>query len=188
MRTVCAILAAGLSRRFGAADKLRAPLRGRALLDHAAGTARALAVEERVIVTVAGRPAPPGFRAVVNPAPERGQGTSLALAAQHADAAGADRLLVLLGDTPFVTPAHARAVMDACTRARPAASVDGGTVMPPACFPRSWFGRLAALDGERGAGALLKGLPSDALVAAEAGALFDIDTPNDLSRLRAGAA
>jgi molybdenum cofactor cytidylyltransferase len=53
---------------------------------------------------------------------------------------------------------------------------------PPACWPRSLFAELRALDGDRGAGRLLQALPEAALVRAPAGCLLDIDTQEDLRR------
>ena len=186
MRVFGLLLAAGLSRRFGAADKLCAPFEGRPLVAHAADVLRGLDLAGRLAVTSAPEVTASlhGFAIVSNPDPAAGQGASLARGARAARARGADRLLVLLGDAPLVTRAQGRAVIAACTEARPAASVAGGTVSPPACFPASWLDRLAALDGDRGAGALLRGLPPGALVPAPSGTLADADTPDALAALR----
>ncbi len=50
LRAVGLLLAAGHSRRFGAADKLAAPLDGRPLVAHAAGALAALPLAARLVV------------------------------------------------------------------------------------------------------------------------------------------
>lgn len=183
MTAVGVLLAAGLSRRFGAGDKLAAPLGGQPLAAHALGVLTALPLSRRFVVTGPDwrQAMPSGVERLVNPSPEAGQGGSLAIGARAA--AGADRLLVLLADMPFVTVEHALAVMAACADDRPAASTDGSAAMPPACFPASWLARFSASAGDRGAGAALRNLPPEALVRASPGTLADIDTQDALARL-----
>jgi len=182
------LLASGASRRFGAADKLLAPLEGRPLVAHAAA-ALAQAVAGPLIV-VAARPevaaAVPGFAPVRPARPDPAQSDSLAAGIARARALGAGRAVVTLGDMPRVTPELIRAVRDRCTAAQAAAATDGTRPMPPACFPAALFDTLQALSGDRGAAPVLRALPEGQLVAAPAGALVDIDTAADLAAL-AGA-
>lgn len=176
------LLAAGRSRRFGDTDKLLAPLRGRAVLDHAADTMRRLPLDARFAVTaspdVEDRLA--DFRVVRNDAPEAGQGESLALGAAAARAWGATRLLVMLGDMPFVTVDHCLEVLARCAPERAAASRRGAAPLPPAAFPLRDIRALQRIDGDRGARTLIRSLPEAGLVAAPAAELEDIDTPASL--------
>ncbi len=188
-RLAIAILAAGQSRRFGAADKLTAPFRGKALGLHVADAlARQPALQRWVIVRTADHPCQSGWRAagfepVVNPDAAQGQGTSLRCAAQLADQAGADALMVCLADMPLVPPAHFAALVAAWQHhAGIVASHDGALISPPAIFARPFFGTLAAASGDHGARHLLTGAH---LVASPAGALTDIDDPLTLQRLSA---
>jgi molybdenum cofactor cytidylyltransferase len=179
------LLAAGRSRRFGANDKLVAPLAGEALALHAARRIVELAPGRRIAVcadadaALARQLATLGFAIVANPDSERGLSHSLALgiaaAAQGREAAA----LICLADMPFISTGHLRALIarfDAAD-APVVASSEGTAAMPPVLFARSHFDRLRASEGDRGGKALL----TDAvLVAAGADELADIDRPEDL--------
>lgn len=171
------MLAAGQSRRFGAADKLMAHLHGRPLIVHAIAAQAELAAERVAVVgpdsAAAGLLEGAGFRLVVNPAPEEGQGGSLALGAE--DASG--RVLVMLADMPFVTP-DLLARLAACNGR--AVAFDGRR-SPPALFAEADRPALLAAAGERGAPELLaKAEP----VPAAPGELDDVDTPEALRAAR----
>lgn len=178
------LLAAGHSRRFGSADKLLAEWHGRPLVAHAAAAMRQAPLDLRI--AVAASPAViaelGGFVIVppVDTAPS--QSASLRAGVARARDLGATCALVALADMPRVTPDLIAAVLDRCTPTHPAAATDGRRPMPPACFPAAWFDRLMALQGDRGAGALLAGLPPDALALADPLLLHDVDTPDDLAR------
>lgn len=174
------LLAAGLSRRYGAVGKLAANYRGKPLALHIADTLNALALSQRIAVCrsgdedlaelLRGR----GFSVVLNPDTARGMGSSLALgiAAVKAEAA-----LVCLADMPNITVRHLNAVIAAGRRAGIAASTaGGGTPTPPAYFSQRYLADLAALDGDGGGRGLLGNAP---LVAASPLELADIDTPAD---------
>lgn len=173
------LLAAGASRRFGAADKLLAPLFGRPLIAHAAAAMRAAALDRRIAV-IANRDLTAlldGFTLLQIPPGDQSASLRAAIRAAGEPA----RLLIALADMPHVTADHLDRVVAATREDRPAASHDGGPPMPPACFPASWLGRLDGLRGDRGAGRLIRDLPADALLAAP-GLLADIDRVEDLSR------
>jgi molybdenum cofactor cytidylyltransferase len=184
---VAVVLAAGLSRRYAQGDKLIRTIAGKPLALHIADTLRTLPFAR--LISVCSRPVGPvasgfaerGFEIIVNPDPARGQGTSLALAAD-AVRASAPAMLVCLSDMPFVTEAHLRALLD---RFDPAAGIDavasanGPTRGPPALFGAVHLPALAALSGDRGARPLLQ---AAALVAASAGELKDFDTAEDFER------
>lgn len=180
------LLAAGESRRFGAADKLLAPLDGRPLVTHAAGTLRAAGLAPLIAVVTSDAVAAllDGFALVRLPPGPAAQSRSLAAGVAEAEAQGAARLLVALGDMPRVTPGLVAAVIARCPEGGAAAAHDGTRPMPPACFDRALFGELEAITGDRGAAPILRALSPDCLVAAPPGTLADIDTAADLAALR----
>lgn len=176
------LLAAGASRRFGAADKLLAPLNGIAMVGHAARALQASDLDLLVAVTRSAEVAQvlTGFDIVTPPEADPQHADSLRAGVLRARALGADRVTVVLGDMPFVMADGIDSVTQASTDRRPAAMTDGTRPMPPVCFPAAFFERVIGLEGDRGAASLL----SDAvLVLASEDTLQDIDTPAALSQL-----
>ncbi len=180
--TVVAILGAGLARRFGSC-KLEAQLHGRPLGIWPVETALTLGVPV-VYVTGPDQPTFLKFGAVTtitNPDPVRGLGSSIALAAQHAQRAGARQLLIMLGDMPFVSAGTLLRLIELASMGGSSACQYGDdTFGPPACFGRELFARLEQLDGDKGARALLREAATLAVSACE---LRDVDTPWDLADL-----
>jgi len=179
------LLAAGQSHRFGASDKLVAPLAGEALALHAARRIVELAPERRIAVcaeadgALARQLAALGFDIIANPDSDRGLSHSLALGIAAAAQTSAAAALICLADMPFVSTGHLRALIarfDAA-EAPVVASNNGAAAMPPALFARSHFDRLRASEGDGGGKALLAGA---ALIPASADELADIDRPEDL--------
>jgi molybdenum cofactor cytidylyltransferase len=113
---------------------------------------------------------------------EEGLGTSVALAALQAAAAGADALLLLAADMPLLR-AETLAALVAAVGEHPSAVLhpDGHPGIP-ACFPPAWFPKLAGLEGDRGAGALLRDAQVT-LVEVGPDELRDVDRPEDLAAL-----
>ncbi|HZV17271.1 MAG TPA: nucleotidyltransferase family protein [Sphingobium sp.] len=183
-----ALLGAGRSVRFGSADKLMTPLCGRPLIAWAADTGRMLPAEWHLLVAggdAALAAAAPGYRLIANPAPEQGLSGSLRIAVDEASRLGAAALVVLLGDMPFVTPAHLHQLVAAFGghEAQPVfTKPPQGAPRPPALFPAACFATLRQLDGDQGARALASGAP---LVTADSQSLLDIDTPDDIIRAEA---
>ncbi|MDG5489093.1 nucleotidyltransferase family protein [Sphingomonas sp. BGYR3] len=176
------LLAAGLSQRFGAADKLTAMLEGRPLIRHAADRLGAMPFGWRIAVT--GHPVPvlPGWRCVPNPEPAAGQGRSLAIGVAEADTLGAEAVVIALADMPRVTAAQVEALFSVLDERGMAAMAGPGGPMPPALFTRPHFAALTRLSGDRGGRALLA---DAALVTAPPATLVDVDTPEALARLSA---
>ncbi len=176
------LLAAGHSRRWGAGNKLLAPLRGQPLVCHAATTLRrapihlraAVLRDPQVAAALAGLPALPPDGC--------DQSASLRAAVRWASAQGAGALLVLLGDMPALSDDLVAAVVAACADRPAAVRHPDGRAGVPACFPAALFPALTALRGDRGAGALLSGA---ALVPAPARELADVDAPADLAAIAA---
>lgn len=117
------------------------------------------------------------------------QSHSLKLGLARAKTYAPDRVLVVLGDMPFVTSSHLARLVDTCASARQAAATAyGGKPGVPACFRAADLDRLENLSEDRGARAQLLDLGA-AVVAPDADwHVMDIDTPDDLERAQAYAA
>ena len=194
------ILAAGAGSRFGG-GKIRAQLDGRPLLAHVLSAVREAGVGR--ILVVLGRDAGEVLAAVravdvtalegvlvaVNPAPERGIATSLAVGFGPATAAPAPAgVLVVLGDQPRVRADVIRAL---CAASAPPGTVAiapryeaDGAPNPVLLLPAGWpF--VARLTGDRGLGSLLAADPARVIRVPVRGANPDVDTPADLADLAA---
>ncbi|MEM7767172.1 MAG: NTP transferase domain-containing protein [Pseudomonadota bacterium] len=185
-----ALLAAGQSRRFGPADKLLADFRGRPLCLWAAHAARAVPAEAFWAITPTGTSAlsacleGAGFDSVENRDAASGQSTSIRRAAERAERAGLDRLLIILADMPFVSTRQMVAVADAAAHpaSRPAQAVmsrAGATLLPPACFGSAAFPTLKSLTGDSGARAVFSALTPRAERPMPAHMATDLDTHAD---------
>lgn len=169
------LLGAGQASRFGG-PKLAADLVGQPVALHCAARLAGLAAAERIIVCSSQTPDVPGFRRVLL-SPE-GAPLSRSIATGIAALGPVDGALIALADMPLVTTDHFAALLAAFEGQRVASSVDGRR-MAPAIFPASDFGLLQSLEGDQGAGALLKCAQAVTLAPALA---LDIDTPDDLDR------
>jgi molybdenum cofactor cytidylyltransferase len=177
------LLAAGLSRRFGADDKLATPLDGQPLGGHAARTLGGLPFAARIVVTRDGGPdfGVYGFTPVRHPDPGAGQSGSIRLGVAQARRARPEAILIALADMPRVPVDHIAALLARFDAAHPIiASVAEGRPSPPALFAAALFDTLETLTGDQGARLLLR---AATLVAAPAAALADVDTPGDLATL-----
>lgn len=180
-----AILAAGQSSRFGPDDKLSALIGGNPLWVWSARAGLKIAAKQRFFVTSRADDTDVerlGYEVLINPDASEGMGSSLRLAAQAAIDAGAEALLVLLADMPFVKHDHLDRLIAASAEDpdRPVFSqASDGAPQPPALFPTSYLPLLAAMSGDSGA----RRFARDAtVVEAEAELLVDIDTQADLER------
>lgn len=185
MMTVGLLLAAGRSERFGEANKLLAEFKGKPLVSHAANAMRLVRIDHRVAV-VSDRHVGDllnGFDVLFQPEAQAPQSANLVLGAQRADALNADRLLIVLADMPLVGKALVQEVLERCSDDHAAAATDGEFICPPACFPSASLSALMALEGDQGAGNLIRKLASDSLVIAPKELLVDVDTPDDLAWL-----
>ncbi len=151
------VLAAGTSSRMGQ-HKLLLPLAGKPVITWS--VLAASASQAREVLVILGRDAvavqealPPGrYRALINKRFERGQGTSLALAASSTSPE-ARGLLVLLADQPFMDTDSIDHVLLAAER-EPDRIIMGsvnGQAGHPVYLPRRLFADLRALSGDVGA-------------------------------------
>lgn len=176
------LLAAGRSSRFGDADKLTAPLWGQPLVCHAGNALAETSANPLFVVTGSAKVAnalPQYHR--VQPKVNRGLSESLHAGVLQAEKTGADAVLVVLGDLPWVTSELLERLIELADPSQPAAASDGRRAQVPALFPRACFGELKALQGDRGAGKMLQSLSDRRLVTVDPRFLRDINYREDLS-------
>jgi molybdenum cofactor cytidylyltransferase len=179
------ILAAGEGARFGTEPKLLAELHGRPLLEHAIRAQCAVGELERVVVVLGARAEQIAggvdfdcAEPVVCADWSRGQAASLRCGARAL--AGANKVIVTLGDEPLITPELiTRFVREpAGTRA-----VYHGRPGHPVVLGPEQLQAIGSLSGDRGARELLGGGPR--IECAGPGDLGrDVDTPEDLEVIR----
>ncbi|AGT08314.1 nucleotidyltransferase family protein [Paracoccus aminophilus] len=180
--TLGVLLAAGASRRFGAADKLLANWQGMALVRVSAqilacaGCDRLAAVVSRPEV---GAALPDGF-STVSIAPGQEMAASFHAALDLAAQIGAKRLLIALGDMPRISPLRLRALLS--LPGRGAVLCADGRRMPPVLLQAKDFAQARALaTGDHGARALLARFTPSELIALPEGEALDIDLATDLA-------
>ena len=122
-----------------------------------------------------------GFSVLLNEAPERGMGSSVAVAAAELLQADVDGALFAVCDQPFLRAAAVeRLLEDFCGAPDRIVSLAcGGERGNPCVFPGDLLPELAALDGD-GGGAAVIARHRDRLVLTQiedAAQLKDIDTP-----------
>lgn len=171
--TTVVLLAAGASRRFGKDCKLQAAYRGKPLIRHAAEAILdtgfpALAV----IADPAIEALLPEFRIVRSTGPQ-----SQSLRAGLAQV-GDECAMIVLGDMPHVDAALLRRVAAAPA---PAAASDGIRITPPATIPRFLFADIASLQGDQGAGSMLRSRPDLCRIPVRAYCLKDVDIAQDIA-------
>lgn len=184
MSLVALVLAAGAGRRFGG-NKLSANFRGEPLVHHAIRAARAAPVERVIVVcgealAIGDWPGEPRVEAL------RIASTALSQSLRAGiEAAGeADGAFVFLGDMPVIPHDVAPALIAALAGNFAAVPCHAGRNGHPVLLARQAFPEVCRLEGDEGAGRLLKPRDDVALVAVEsAGIHLDIDRAEDLARL-----
>lgn len=188
------LLAAGSSRRMGA-NKLTADLDGRPLILHVAEAIRAAGLPPPIVVT--GHDPQAIERALAGRdcrfvhAADHAEGLSRSLAAGIAAVPDDwDAAMICLGDMPSIPAAVLRSLADEAGRERVIVPVHDGRRGNPVIWGRSYFPRLMAIRGDKGARGLIDTL-GDAVtfMACDTPAiLIDADTPDALAALRANFA
>ncbi|XUU61767.1 nucleotidyltransferase family protein [Erythrobacter sp. HA6-11] len=182
--TACILLAAGRSRRFGAANKLRSELHGKPLASHAADTLGAMPFGEH-IVAVSSETADLfdlPFKTVLNATPEQGMSGSIALAIEAISKSELKAVLIALADMPFVPTGHYEALLESVEETgepQIVATQNSGRAQVPAVFSLRQAQTLLTLEGDQGARNLLqsaKRIPCDAAL------LADFDHVEDFAR------
>src|SRR3954451_5662162 len=176
-----AVLAAGAGTRMGA-PKAELVIDSERLLDRAVRAAVDAGCEPVVAVVRRGTAVRDAV-AVVNPEPERGMRSSLALAVEAMPTVEA--LAVLLVDTPGI---GAAAVGSVCAAWRPGriaiGRYAGRRAHPTVMSPALWSEALALAGPDEGARALLATRSALVDEVDVPGDPADVDTPADLSRWR----
>jgi len=197
------ILAAGAGTRLGGVAKALLAYRGRSYLETVAATARAAGCVDAVVVVgapfgddVGAHARRLGLRVRVNPAPERGMASSVAIG--FAAIAGGPAAAAWLWpvDHPAVTAATLGALIAALIEAPGAPPGDAVDVAQPRyhgrgghppLIRRALWPRLAscagAPDGARG---VLRAARVVAVDVGDPGVVRDVDTPADLALGSAG--
>jgi molybdenum cofactor cytidylyltransferase len=184
MSVAAVVLAAGASTRLGELKQL-VFLGEETLLERALRVAREAECAPLVVVLGAGYAQVLGNSLlgdavqVINDKWEEGMASSIRLGVGSLGFAAKDAegVVVMTCDQPSVTAEHLRALMkDGGLKASHYAGRNG----VPAYFPREYFGRLLELEGDHGARELLRSAPFVELMGGE----LDVDTPEDLERMR----
>ena len=182
--TAALVLAAGASTRLGQ-PKQMVEVAGETLLDRAVRVAGEAGCEPIAVVLGAGAKRVTeecdlrSVWVVVNAGWAEGMGSSIRAGMELVDGfAEAHGVVVMACDMPGVTAEHLRGLASEAEVAT-ASGYDGRRGVP-AYFPRTDFAALLALRGDAGARELLQ----QARVVELAGGEMDVDTAEDLRRLR----
>jgi molybdenum cofactor cytidylyltransferase len=183
------VLAAGFARRMGR-QKLLLDLRGKpvvrwsveAVLPHVGDVVVVTGLDDQGV-----RAALEGLavRFAVNPRPQAGQGSSIAVG-MAALKPWTTAVLIALGDQPRLPEGVIAGLLRERERSGKAiaAPVYRGTQGTPVLFDGAVFGELAGLDGDAGARSVVQARPERvARVAVDAPMPLDVDTPEDYARL-----
>ena len=187
MKIGCVLLAAGAGKRFGGGKLLHA-IDGEPMIARALRLYAALPFAARVCVTrseageIQQQAYDLGFPVAINPDPERGVGTSVAIATEAilAREPALDGILYAVADQPYLTRESVMKLLEAF-EAHPNDIVSLSFEKRrgnPAIFPAEFYPELCALKADTGGGAVIKRHPErlrlvEAISARE---LDDIDT------------
>ncbi|HTR56249.1 MAG TPA: nucleotidyltransferase family protein [Kofleriaceae bacterium] len=185
------VLAAGAGTRMGGVAKaMLKTASGRTFLHAIVATAREVGTEEIVVVVappygdaVAGHAHELGAQVVVNPAPERGMASSIAIGFAALGASDAAWLWPV--DHPDVAPATLRALVAALgahDAARPVVAARGGH--PPLVARALWPRLAGCAELSGGARAVLGAADVIDVAVADPGCIRDVDTRADLEATR----
>jgi len=184
------VLAAGASTRFGTPKQL-ANIGGLGMLEIVVQRAAELAAANVTVVL--------GADAHVVRESLRGSPASIVVNSNYAEGISSsiraglaqlpptvDAVLMLLGDQAAVTTDDLRRLVQRWQRepGRIVAAEYGEVIGVPAIFPADLLPELASLHGDRGARSLLERHRDRVVTVPTPSAAFDIDTSDDLRRLR----
>lgn len=182
------ILAAGLSSRMGAQNKLTTHYLGKPLLLHCIGAAAQSGLSRLLVVTGHEADAvrdllPPGVEHVHNPDYASGMASSLVrgIKTLRGDVS-LDGVMILLGDMPLVSADHIRALLERFAPTGPSSIVMAANRAKPGnpvLFSKVYYPVLQTLSGDRGAKPVIEA-HRDCVVMVDIGqaAERDFDTPD----------
>ena len=197
-RPAVVVLAAGRGSRFrGHGHKLEQQLAGTPGADTLLARTLRHAISTQLPVVVVTTPAlaPAVHKLVaardVVTMPERDAdgrpqpiGMGYSIVAGVSAAGDADGWLILPADMPMVRPGTLAAVADAIERDPIAYAQHRGRRGHPVGFNAELFSELTSLQGDEGARRLLARYPAQAVDVDDPGVLIDVDTVEDLQRLK----
>jgi molybdenum cofactor cytidylyltransferase/nicotine blue oxidoreductase len=180
------VLAAGEGSRFGSPKQL-AELDGTPLLEHAVAPMLAVPALERVVVVLGAAADEVAAGVELGDAEavrcERwAEGISASLRTGVEELAGAEAIVVTLGDQPLITPQVIAAVLDQIDS--PALAVRatyGGRPGHPVLIKRELYGAVAELTGDVGARDLLAAVGVREIECGHLCRADDVDTRADLA-------
>jgi molybdenum cofactor cytidylyltransferase len=167
-------------------DKLAAPLRGKALLQHVVDAAADARLAPIVVVLAAVRTGVDwrGARPVLNPDPERGLSSSLRLGLEALAAeSDAERVVVLLGDQPLVSTGVIARLLEVWGRPIVVPRYADGRPGNPVVIGRAAWPLARGISGDPGMSQLFGSRPDLVAYIDVAGTNPDVDTPADLEAL-----
>lgn len=192
------ILAAGASRRMGFPKALLQTPEGRLFVAHLVRTLNEVGLENIGIVTGVHHDAIVDAvtaddpvvlpRFIRNPAPDRGQLSSVWVGMDALLEPASEGLLITLVDVPLVSASTVVKVVDAWTRTR--APITRPAMGPrhghPVIFDRVVFDELRRAPIDQGAKVVVRAHEHDLLnvPVADEGCLLDVDTPQDYEALK----
>ncbi len=180
------LLAAGRSQRFGdIGSKLDEDFLGKPLGAHVAVALQSMKFGQRLAIVNGSSIdyADYGFEPIRNDAPSQGMSRSVRLGVERARDQGAAAVLIALADMPRVTATQIYRILDAAEGPDSVVtSSDGRVPKPPALFGANRFNDLLHLKGDAGARDLVSNGRHVVTAPAE---LIDVDTPEQLEKLRA---
>lgn len=182
MKTVGILLAAGQSKRFGAENKLLADFKGKPLVHHAANALQGAKLD--CILAVISKNGVPAellnMPTVINDSEQCAQSDNLRLGLKYAIKQNADKVVIVLGDMPFVTSQTIQAISNLCTKSRCSAAMSSGHKLPPVAIPVSLFSEVMSSEGDQGARGLIQTLPPESCFKISPKEALDIDTQDQL--------
>ena len=193
-RPVVVVLAAGRGMRFrGPGHKLEQALGSETVLGSTLKSA--IATRLRVVVVTSERLAPAvrslvASRDVIELPDCDAQGRPQPIGMGHSISAGvaatgdAEGWLILPADMPMLQPASLLAVAQALEQHPVAFAQHRGRRGHPVGFNAELFSELVALQGDEGARRILARYPSHGVELDDPGVLIDVDSVEDLERLR----
>ena len=183
----CIVMASGLSRRYGK-NKLLEPVDGREVLLRTVDSLMAAGLEPLVVTRsteVEALMAQNGIGCIRHDGPKKCDTMRAGIAHFSPDAEG---YLFMPADQPLVRPGSLRRLVAQFLH-DPVCAVRlgfGDDVGSPVLFPAACRDDLLAYDGDRGGMEVLrkKGIPCDIVQADDVWELWDVDTPEDMVRVR----
>lgn len=125
------------------------------------------------------------WQIIVNPMPENGMSFSIKLGLEQVEKSSSHILLIALADMPMIKDNHLNRLCELIQNgAKIAFSKSDERISPPAAFHRDSWHYLHNLHGDMGAKQIIQQLDGVATLELDYNDLEDVNTPNDLERLR----